>query len=150
MSSAVTVSEDDALRLVVSLHRLLRSLRRAGGPRHIPPTQLIVISQLIEFGPLRIGELAERVPCSQPTATTSVASLEAGGYISREPDPTDGRATRVLVTDAGREVLQSVAHSEAALLVERMRSLSEEDVATVLAADPVLRALIEFAPPEPG
>ncbi|WP_297549349.1 MarR family transcriptional regulator [Amycolatopsis sp.] len=137
----MTVSEDEALRLVVSLHRLLRSLRRAGGPLNIPPTQLIVISQLIEFGPLRIGEIAERVPCSQPTATTSVASLESGGYVYREPDPTDGRAIRVLVTDAGREVLQSVAHSEAAILVERLRLLPDEDVVTVLAADPVLRAL---------
>jgi DNA-binding MarR family transcriptional regulator len=142
----VTVSEEDALRMVVSLHRLLRSLRRAGGPRHIPPTQVIVIALLMEFGPLRVGELAERVPCSQPTATTSVASLEAEGYVSREADPTDGRATRILVTDAGREVLNSVAHSEAAILVERLRELPEDDLAAVVALGPVINTLAQGYP----
>jgi DNA-binding MarR family transcriptional regulator len=142
----VTVSEEDALRMVVSLHRLLRSLRRDGGSRHIPPTQIIVIALLMEFGPLRVGELAERVPCSQPTATTSVAGLESGGYVCREPDPTDGRATRILVTDAGREAINSVAHSQAALLIERLRALPADELALVLAAGPVISSLAKDYP----
>ncbi|UIJ57642.1 MarR family transcriptional regulator [Amycolatopsis acidiphila] len=138
------MSEEDALQLVVSLHRLLRSLRRASANTHISPTQLIVIAQLMEHGPLRVGELADRVPCSQPTATTCVAGLEAGGYVRREPDPTDGRATKVTVTDAGRQVLLSMAHSEAATLTERLDVLPAEEVALVLAATPVLRALTDL------
>lgn len=93
----------------------------------LQPTQTIVLSQLVSAGPLRVGELATRVPCSQPTATVAVAGLESAGYVRREPDPADGRAIRVVITDAGRDLLLSLAHGEARELAGRLDQLDPAD-----------------------
>jgi DNA-binding MarR family transcriptional regulator len=138
-----TVGEDAALEFVVSLHRLLRTLRRAGPAGRLQPTQLILLAGLAEFGPSRIGVIADRVPCSQPTATAAVASLESAGLVHREPDPDDGRATRVVLTETGRETLIEVAHSEAEALTERLGSLSDEHAQRVLSVGPLLRQLAD-------
>lgn len=135
--------EDAALELVLSLHRLLRSLRRAGPTGGLQPTQLIVLSLLTEAGPSRVGVLAERVPCSQPTATAVVAELETSGLVRREPDPTDGRATRVAVTGEGTRALSGVAHGEAEALLRRLGSLPPEEAEHVLATGPLLRLLAD-------
>lgn len=135
--------EDAALELVLSLHRLLRSLRRAGPTGGLQPTQLIVLSLLTEAGPSRVGVIAERVPCSQPTATAVVAELESSGLVRREPDPADGRATRVAVTGEGTRTLRGVAHGEAEALLERLDSLPPDQAQHVLAAAPLLRLLTD-------
>ncbi|WP_234426875.1 MarR family winged helix-turn-helix transcriptional regulator [Streptomyces niger] len=137
------VGEEATLELVVTLHRLLRSLGRAVPGRRVPPTQLIVLALLTQLGPSRIGVLAERIPCSQPTATAAVASLESAGLVRREPDPTDGRAARVVVTEDGVRALNDVAHSEAEALAARLATLPPEDVQCVLDAGALLRRLAE-------
>ena len=139
--------EDAALELVLALHRLLRSLRRAGPTGGLQPTQLIVLSLLIEAGPSRVGVIADRVPCSQPTATAVVAELETTGLVRREPDPTDGRATRVAVTAAGERALSGVAHGEAEALLERLGSLPDAKAEHVLDSAPLLRLLADTTAP---
>lgn len=134
------------LHLVIALHRLVRSLRRANPASALQPTQLIVLAQLNESGPLRIGELAERVPCSQPTATTTVASLESGGYLRREHDPDDGRAVRVVLTESGSGAIRSLARGEAEALTRRLGILPEGSRDAVLALAPLLRQLAEHEP----
>jgi len=46
--------------------------------------------------PIRIGEIAARVPCSQPTATTTVAALEEAGLVDR----VIGRAGGIFISHA--------------------------------------------------
>jgi DNA-binding MarR family transcriptional regulator len=146
--TARAVGADEALNVVIAMHRLMRRLRRAGHTGAVHPTQLIVLALLMQYGPLRIGELARRVPCSQPTATTAVAGLLAAGFVDRQPDPTDGRAIRVAATDAGRAILQSFAHSEAEVLASLMSAIPEDDARLLLTAAPVLSTLADLpAPP---
>jgi DNA-binding MarR family transcriptional regulator len=146
--TARAVGADEALDIVIGMHRLMRRLRRAGHTGTVHPTQLIVLALLVQYGPLRVGELARRVPCSQPTATTVVAGLLRAGFVDREPDPTDGRAIRVAVTDAGGTILRSFAHGEAEVLAALMSTISEDDVRVLLTAAPVLSALADLpAPP---
>jgi DNA-binding MarR family transcriptional regulator len=142
-------TEQQAFDIVVALHRLLRTLRHAVKNNSLQPTQVLVLSQLLTYGPMRVGELATRVPCSQPTATVAVSSLESTGYVRREPDPADGRAIRVVATDAGREVILSLARNEAEELVTRLGQLDPGEQAVVgqlagvlnkLAATPVAEA----------
>ncbi|ONI71222.1 MarR family transcriptional regulator [Actinosynnema sp. ALI-1.44] len=113
--------------MVIALHRLLRTLRHAVRDTTLQPTQVLVLAQLVTSGPMRVGELAARVPCSQPTATVAVAGLETAGYVRRVPDPADGRAIQVGVTDEGRQMMLSLAHGEAHELAERMNQLDPAD-----------------------
>jgi DNA-binding MarR family transcriptional regulator len=133
-------TDEAALQLVLALHRLIRGMRRTA-PAALPPTQLLVLASLIESGPQRIGELAARVPCSQPTATTVVSGLESAGLVHRVPDLADGRAIQVRLTDRGRATIISLAHDEAQALAQWLRKATPADRDAVLAAAPVLQRM---------
>ena len=47
----------------------------------------------------RPGELAEAAQLSKQTLGSILDQLEAAGYVTRVPDPTDGRARLVTITD---------------------------------------------------
>ena len=59
-------------------------------------------------GPLRPGALAELSHADPSTVSRQVAELVARGLVRREPDPSDGRASLLAITDAGREVCDRV------------------------------------------
>jgi DNA-binding MarR family transcriptional regulator len=124
MTQARTTSAEQTLPVVVAMHRLLRGLRRAGSTHSVPPTQLIVLALLNQHGPLRIGELATRIPCSQPTAT-------------------NGRAIQVVPTEEGLGTLRSIALGEAEALAELLASIPAEDREAFLAAAPVIGRLAD-------
>ncbi|HEX3783278.1 MAG TPA: MarR family transcriptional regulator [Pseudonocardiaceae bacterium] len=132
-----------ALDLVLAIHRLVRGMRAVLPASSINFTQLLVLSQLIGLGPVRIGELAQLVQCSQPTATTVVSSLEAIGYVQRIKDASDGRAIKVGLTERGRDALYDFGRQEAGLLDRLMADLPEAEREIVLAAIPVLSRLAE-------
>ena len=141
----VQQTEETALQLVIALHRLTRNLRRAG-TAVLPPTQLLVLGQLIDAESLRIGELAERVCSSQPTATTTVAAMSASGLVERVPDTADGRAVRVRMTELGRATLIAIAREQAGLLGQWMTTLTADERETLTSAVALLRKLSEPAP----
>jgi DNA-binding MarR family transcriptional regulator len=143
-----TVSTQEALQLVIAMHRLVRGLRKADAAAP-HPTQLIVLALLAQHGPLRVGELAARIPCPQPTATTTVAGLQAAGLVSREVDPADGRAARVLITEVGRRTVHSAAQREAEALAALLSTVDEEDLRILRAAIPLLSGLAEGATRQP-
>ncbi len=145
MGWAMTIGDDAALQLVISLHRLTRSLRRAAAAGGIQPTQLAVLALLTQQGPSRIGEIAAWVPCSQPTATAAVLGLESAGLIRREPDPTDGRASRIQATERGAAALADIARGEAEVLAKRLASLRPDEIRRLVEAGPLLRRLAEAA-----
>lgn len=137
----VETADTTALDLVLALHSMVRSMRRSANAQGLHPTQLLVLSQLATSGPMRIGELAERVPCSQPTATMVAKGLEAAGFVRRVRDTSDGRAIRLQLTESGRDTILSTAHAQAEVLRQRLDDLDTTDRETILAAVPVLRKM---------
>ena len=57
---------------------------------------------LFEQDGLRVGELRERARLSKQNTTKLLALCERDGLVEREPDPDDGRAYRVALTERGR------------------------------------------------
>src|SRR5215813_7742820 len=53
---------------------------------------------LFEEDGLRLGELARRARLSKQSVTTMARLLERDGLVSRNPDPNDRRASRLLLT----------------------------------------------------
>ncbi|BDZ59405.1 hypothetical protein GCM10025872_30620 [Barrientosiimonas endolithica] len=50
------------------------------------------------------------------------------GYVDRAPDPEDGRAAILSLTDAGREVLRTVRRSRDAWMISRIEDLTDEEL----------------------
>ena len=127
-----------ALNLVIALHRLLRDIRSVLPEGPFNGTQLLVLSQLAGAEPTRIGELAQHVRCSQPTATTVVNGLAADGLVQRIKDTADGRAIKVSLTDLGRQTLREFGERQAAYLESLIDQLPEDERAIMLSAIPIM------------
>jgi DNA-binding MarR family transcriptional regulator len=61
---------------------------------------------------LRPTEVAERIGITKQSVNQAIRDLEAGGYLTLEPDPTDGRARVIRLTAKGHRV-HDLAHSVA-------------------------------------
>jgi DNA-binding MarR family transcriptional regulator len=99
------------------------------------------VLSMLSARPHRVSELAEAQAVAQPTMTVALQRLEARGLVHRERDPDDKRATRVVITDAGRETLARRRAARAAALAERLDALDPPARAALVAALPALHAL---------
>ena len=69
-----------------------------------------VLLPLFEEDGLRMGEVAARARLSKQTMTTLVRLAERDGLVKRRPDPGDGRATRVHLTERGQRFKPVAEH----------------------------------------
>jgi len=55
---------------------------------------------------VRLTDLAARAAMTKPSMAELVDELEANGYVQRRPDPTDGRAKLISLTDEGWKAIK--------------------------------------------
>lgn len=115
---------------------------RRQAPSQVSTSTVTTLDTLLTDGPLRISDLAEHEALSQPGMTTLVNRLEAGGLAERVPDPTDGRATLVRITDGGRALLSTRRADRTAALLAEFDRLGDADRAALIAALPAVEQLI--------
>ena len=60
---------------------------------------------------MRVTELAERAGMSRQAMTYLIAELEERSYVERRPDPLDGRASLVDLTERGEEAITAIRAS---------------------------------------
>jgi DNA-binding MarR family transcriptional regulator len=128
----------DLLTVVARLNRM--ATQQSDLP--LPYAQARLLAQIEQQGPSRISELAAADHCSQPTMTTQVQRLEAGGYVERRSDPSDARAVLVSVTPGGSATLQQTRAVRAAVVVPHLERLAPERLATLADAVDTLRDLL--------
>lgn len=87
-----------------------------------------LISNLDEDG-TRITTLAHRAGISKQAMGQLVKELEAKGYIERKPDLEDKRATLVVFTEQGWQLLQDVYQVKLEIEAEYTAVLGEENMA---------------------
>ena len=66
----------------------------------VTPAQARVFQRIAEDGS-RLTDLAEQAGVTKQTAGFLVDQLERAGYVERAPDPSDGRARLVRITERG-------------------------------------------------
>ena len=79
---------------------------RQGTSRAFDPVRVGVLQLAAEAGPLRAGEIAERLDALPSSVTRHIRALADSGLATNSPDPADGRAVLVEATEAGRTELQ--------------------------------------------
>jgi DNA-binding MarR family transcriptional regulator len=131
-----------AAHLRVAVARTARRLRQEAGGG-LSPTLTAALATVERHGPLTPSELASRERVQRPTATKLVAKLEAGGWVARTADPTDGRSSLIAMTPDGRALLRQIRTRKDAFLAERLRALPAEDRATLERASQLLEQLLE-------
>ncbi len=92
-----------AIRTISIRHRA-----RAGallGELGLYPGHETILFSLHGRGPRTHKQLAADAGCEAPSITVMVRKLEAAGYLTRSPSPTDARAILVVLTDAGHQLV---------------------------------------------
>jgi len=104
--------------LIGSADRMVkRRLTEVLEPCGLTLPQFTALSVLNARGPLSNAQLAERSLITPQSANEVVKAMEAGGWISREPDPAHGRIVQLQLTPSGRQLMRRC--DEAVTRVER-------------------------------
>jgi DNA-binding MarR family transcriptional regulator len=92
---------------------------------------LVLLFPLVRLGPLRQGALADLVHADPSTVSRHVAALVEQGLVRRIADETDGRASRLVVTDAGHAALENLRQERERHLERVTAGWDEADLATL-------------------
>ncbi len=130
-----------ANRLRPVLVKLNRELRREIHSLGVTGGQVSLLALIRRDPGVGVRELAARERMSAPGMSKSVARLEAAGLLARTELP-DRRRVGLVLTPAGDRVLRSVRSRRTAWLAERLRGLSDAELAAVDAAIEPLTELI--------
>lgn len=95
-------------------------------------------------GPLRLAELTSTEQVTQPAITQLVTRLERDGLVRRGPDPRDGRAVLVHITDAGRQVVRDRRDDRTRKLTPLLDRISADERRAIAEALPALIHLAEL------
>jgi len=96
--------------------------------------QAATLEALMEGG-MRLSDLGVRLGIAPSTLTRNLTRLEERGLIRKKPDPVDGRAQRVVLTEAGKDAAQEVkGHEEsfARSVLDRLPEGSTAETMTTL------------------
>jgi DNA-binding MarR family transcriptional regulator len=104
-SSPTATLGDDLIRVV----KLLQHARQQAPRRHpqVDPMAYPLLFNLLA-APLRVSALAEAIHSDVSTVSRQVSTLVDLGFVTRGPDPDDGRAQALTLTDEGRALLHAI------------------------------------------
>jgi DNA-binding MarR family transcriptional regulator len=103
---------------------------------------LLAVGQHIGAGGARITELAERAVLTKATVVHAVDELERLGYVTRQPDPADGRAKLVMPTARAHEAERTAREAVADIRRAWSQLIGEQEMAALEAGLRRLRAAL--------
>jgi DNA-binding MarR family transcriptional regulator len=111
------------------LYELMKALRVLKQQRHpVLPSGTVGLLQAIERGG-RLKDVAATCALDQSTTSRAVSAASQAGLVRRGPDPHDGRASLLELTDAGRATLAEAVSWYDALLADALDGWTDEDIA---------------------
>lgn len=128
-------SRDQALSSLESeVGVLLGRIRRVIGERahrlhpELQSGSYLILGHIAEHGPIRATAIGEAFSIDKGSVSRHVQQLIDLDLISRAPDPQDGRALLLSVTDHGTEQLARVAAERREVLSDKMADWSDGEI----------------------
>jgi DNA-binding MarR family transcriptional regulator len=143
---ADTVSSTEALQssddLRVAIGRIARRIKQLYEAGENTFSETSLLARLNRAGPATLGALAATEHVRPQAIVALVNGLEERGFVTRRPDPSDGRKVVVALTERGRSALadkgQVVTQRLAAVL---LTAFSPEERAQLTEVLPLLERL---------
>ncbi|HEU5426293.1 MAG TPA: MarR family transcriptional regulator [Actinocrinis sp.] len=111
--------------------RTAHRIRRRSAPSYdrfgLTEAQARALRVISRYERPRMADLAQALEVVPRSITSMVDTLESAGFVAREPDPTDRRATIVVLTSAGIEVLRQVGRMKTEAAEQLFAKLSESE-----------------------
>jgi DNA-binding MarR family transcriptional regulator len=134
------MSQDESRRDVAlhSIERevgaLIRRVRRVIGERarsvhpDLQPSAYLILTYLQDEDDVRSSRLVENFGIDKGAISRQISSLVDLGLVERFPDPEDGRATRIRLTDDAKSRIQAVSESRWGRFGQRLADWSDDDL----------------------
>ncbi len=103
----------------------------AGSGVRIEPAVAYLLSRVSEQGPVRLTDLAAGMGLDPSSVSRQVSALERSGWVTRDEDPTDRRASRVTATPAGRDVVAALTIARTEVLARLTPEWTDADLDTL-------------------
>ncbi|MGA2837551.1 MAG: MarR family transcriptional regulator [Acidimicrobiales bacterium] len=117
-----------------SLTQVARAILRLEVPRSALPDGVSInrsgywlLVRVSETAPARLSDVAEDVDLDLSTVSRQVRALVDAGLITRVPDPADGRAALLSLTEQGAAALEGVSESRRRALAEAIAGWTDEE-----------------------
>ena len=124
-TSSRTASVESMMHALLEIGRLMR---QRGQGEMLDSGTFWLLKTLATSGPLRVTDLAGCANLDASTVSRHVAQLHSAGLIERAPDPVDGRAQRVKLSDAGSAKINAALRSRRELLEKCLESWDPGDL----------------------
>jgi DNA-binding MarR family transcriptional regulator len=130
--------------------QIIGLVRASTAPGH-SPLSVELLRAVVEAGEIRASDLASALFVTKTSISRYVTEMLEEGLLIQRRDPSDGRATLLSVSSAGRRELEEREKRRSAWLREVCRGWPKGDVATLTKLlqrlnDGVARRLNESAP----
>ncbi|GAB7110430.1 hypothetical protein JCM4814A_87450 [Streptomyces phaeofaciens JCM 4814] len=156
VASPEVIEIERALTRVTYLSTRARQHDRLMAVAGVPLDRAAValLRQIADSEPLRPGELAQRLGVEASHVTRTVQQLQKSGYVTRVPDPDDGRAQRIQLTGVGREAVDRVREAGARGMQLALADWSPEELGRLATlfhrmVDDFLSYAVEDEPEQP-
>lgn len=124
--AGTTALDRDAVALQAAIADLVRVYQFRDRDRicchDVSVTQCYALETLIQQGPMRLSELADRLFLDKSTTSRVVSSLVRKGYVAQRADAKDGRALTLTATAAGQRLYARIT----ADLVEQQKDVLKD------------------------
>jgi DNA-binding MarR family transcriptional regulator len=117
-----------------SLTQVARAILRLEVPRHALPeggsldrAGYWLLVRISGQAPMRLSELADSVELDLSTVSRQMTNLVASGLVVKVPDPEDGRASLLSLSDRGWTVLGAVSEARRQVLAETIADWTEAE-----------------------
>jgi len=150
-----TAGRADALRSIErEVGVLVRRVRRVIGVRaravhpELQPASYLVLTHLEERGPARGSAVVEELGIDKGAVSRQIQHLVDLGLLERAPDPADGRAALLSLTDDARSRLARVQVERSERFDRRLGDFATDDLAAF--AEQLARYNLALDDPEQG
>jgi DNA-binding MarR family transcriptional regulator len=99
-----------------------------------PTASLAALALIERQGPARVSDLADVARVDASVVSRIAKTLEQSGLVERHSDPADGRAHRLEISAAGRQVLAAGRREMAEHLATRLDGWTDEELEQLNAA----------------
>ncbi|NII69076.1 DNA-binding MarR family transcriptional regulator [Microbacterium ulmi] len=112
--------------------------------------ELLTLLSFTREGRMPMASASARLQVHPTSVTNTVDRLEAAGLVRREPHPDDGRATLVVLTEAGRDLAQRATAALNASVFEAPGLTADDADELVAIIARLRRDAGDFADPRPA
>lgn len=137
---------DIELRLLESLRRIIQVVsahsRDLARKHRVTTPQLVLMKAVAEDPEMSIAAISRKIRLTSSTVVGIVDRLEAKGWVQRQRSTSDRRVVHVVLTDAGRELIESAPNPLQETLTRSLKKLPElEQTAIALSLERVVELM---------